>query len=285
MANRFFALLVGIDRYANPHQAPNLRGCVADVDATYALLADRFHVPPEQLRRLTARMGGDEDVADLPTRANLIAGWRDHLGQAGEGDVVFFHYSGHGSQARSIDPGEPDGYDETIVPHDSRTEGIFDLADKELALLIRQVERRGAQVLIFLDCCHAGGGTRGTARGPIRTCVPDDRVRPDAARLARLRLDTLARRRPTPSGWLPLGKHVLLAACRDDELSYEYRIPNTQQWHGAASYFFHQALATATPDTTWARIHDHVLAQVHAIYPAQTPQLEGPGHLTLFGCF
>ena len=283
MANRFFALLVGIDRYANPYQAPPLRGCAADVDATYALLVDRFHVPPEQVLRLTARVDGDEAPAALPTRANIIAGWRDHLGQAGEGDVVFFHFSGHGSQARSIDPDEPDGYDETIVAHDSRTEGVFDLADKELALLIRQVERRGAQVLVFLDCCHAGGGTRALSRGPVRTCAPDDRVRPDAARLARLRLDAVARRRPTPSGWLPLGKHVLLAACRDDELSYEYRVPNTEQWHGAASYFFHQALATATPETTWARIHDHVLAQVHAVYPMQSPQLEGPGHLTLFG--
>ena len=49
MANRFFALLVGIDRYANPHQAPHLRGCVADVDGTYALLTSRFGVPPAQI--------------------------------------------------------------------------------------------------------------------------------------------------------------------------------------------------------------------------------------------
>jgi hypothetical protein len=283
MANRFFALLVGIDRYANPYQAPSLRGCVADIDATYALLVDRFHVPPEQVLRLTARADEDGDAAALPTRANIIAAWRDHLGQAAAGDVVFFHFSGHGSQARSIDPDEPDGYDETLVAHDSRTAGVFDLADKELALLIRQVERRGAQVLVFLDCCHAGGGSRAASRGPVRTCPPDDRIRPDAPRLARLRLDAVARRRPTPSGWLPLGKHVLLAACRDDELSYEYRVPNTEQWHGAASYFFHQALATATPETTWARIHDAILTQVHAAYPMQTPQLEGPGHLTLFG--
>ena len=141
MANRFFALLVGIDRYANPHQAPHLRGCVADVEGTYTLLTNRFGVPAEQIRMLTARLDRPDDPATLPTRANIIAGWQEHFAQAGSGDVVFFHYSGHGSQARSADPNEPDGYDETIVPHDSRTRGVYDLADKELANLFARDTR------------------------------------------------------------------------------------------------------------------------------------------------
>jgi hypothetical protein len=282
MANRFFALLVGIDRYANPHQAPHLRGCVADVEGSYALLTSRFGVPAAQIRLLAARMEGSDDPATLPTRANILAGWQEHFAQAGAGDVVFFHYSGHGSQTRSSDPNEPDGYDETIVPHDSRTTGIYDIADKELATLILEVEQRGAQVLVFLDCCHAGGGTRALTAAAVRTCPADNRARPRSTYLAGTR-GWKATLREAPSGWLPLGKHLLLAACRDDELSYEYRAPGERQWHGAASYFFHRALAAATPDITWARIHDQVLAQVHATYPAQTPQLEGPGQLTLMG--
>ena len=282
MANRFFALLVGVDRYANPHQAPHLRGCVADVDGTYALLTSRFGVPTEQIRLLTARMDRPDDPATLPTRANIIAGWQEHFAQAGAGDVVFFHYSGHGSQTRSSDPNEPDGYDETIVPHDSRTPGVYDIADKELATLILEVEQRGAQVLVFLDCCHAGSGTRALTAAAVRTCPADNRARARSTYLAGTR-GWKATRRASPSGWLPLGKHLLLAACRDDELSYEYRAPGEREWHGAASYFFHRALAAATPSTTWAQIHDQVLPQVHAIYPAQTPQLEGPGQLTLMG--
>ena len=282
MANRFFALLVGIDRYANPHQAPHLRGCVADVEGTYALLTSRFGVPSEQIRLLVARMDRPDDGAALPTRANVLAGWKEHFAQAGPGDVVFFHYSGHGSQTRSSDPNEPDGYDETIVPHDSRTHGIYDIADKELATLILEVEQRGAQVLVFLDCCHAGSGTRALTSAAVRTCPADNRARPRNSYLPGTR-GWKATRREAPSGWLPLGKHLLLAACRDDELSYEYRAPGERQWHGAASYFFHRALASAAPDTTWARIHDQVLTQVHAVYPAQTPQLEGPSQLTLMG--
>lgn len=290
MAARFFALLVGIDRYANPYQAPHLRGCVADAQGMHALLVHRFGVPPAQVRCLLAPMNppADADPADLPTRANILAAWRDHFAQAGAGDVVFFQYSGHGSQARSIDPAEPDGYDETLVPHDSRTPGVYDIADKELAALIREVEERGAQVFVFLDCCHAGGGTRALPgrelppHGSVRSCPPDDRLRPPD--LGEITLAApRSRRTRTPSGWLPLGKHVLLAACRDDELSYETRAPITGQWHGAASHFLQTALAAATPDVTWARLHDQVLTQVKALYPAQTPQLEGPGHLAFFG--
>ena len=283
MAGQVFALLVGIDRYANPHEAPHLRGCVADVEGIYSLLVTRFGIAPAQIRCLTARLGEQEDPDTLPTRANIIAAWREHLGQAGAGDVAFFHFSGHGSQARSVDPNEPDGYDETIVPHDSRTPGVYDLADKELADLIRRVESRGAQVIVFLDCCHAGSGTRGVELARIRRCRPDERVRPPSAYLDGLRLRRGPSRPATPSGWLPQGKHVLLAACRDDELSYEYRAPGTQQWHGVASYFFQRTLAAADTTITWAQIHDQVLTQVHAIYPAQSPQLEGPSHLTLFG--
>jgi Caspase domain len=171
------------------------------------------------------------------------------------------------------------------------------LADKELARLIHSVEQRGAQVLVFLDCCHAGSGTRALTAASVRTCPADDRARPREAYLAGTR-GWKATRRETPSGWLPLGKHLLLASCRDDELSYEYRAPADRspgdnqsqagqsqgnQWQGAASYFFHRALATATLDTTWAQIHDQILTQVHAIYPTQTPQLEGPSQLTLMG--
>src|SRR3954471_11703375 len=98
MANRFFALLAGIDRYANPHQAPHLRGCVADVEGTYALLTSRFGLPSEQIRLLTLATCRPNHEANLPTLANILAGWKEHFGQAGTGEVVFFHYSGHGSQ-------------------------------------------------------------------------------------------------------------------------------------------------------------------------------------------
>lgn len=281
---QIYALLVGIDRYA-AGRVPNLRGCVADVQGTYNLLTAQFAIPAAQIRLLTASRAGGEAPEQLPTRANIINAWRTHLGQAGPGDQVFVHYSGHGSQARSTDPNEPDGYDETIVAHDSRTPGVYDILDKELGLLVQEIEERGAQVAIVLDCCHAGSGTRvawNEAWPAVRRCRPDDRLRPPESVLDGADASA-APRAPTPSGWLPLGNHILLAACRDEELSFEYRVPDTGQWQGAASYFFQRALSTASPGATWFDLHDFVQTRVAALYPLQSPQLEGPGQLHVFG--
>ncbi|HXF64421.1 MAG TPA: caspase family protein, partial [Caldilineaceae bacterium] len=289
MPNRLFALLAGIDRYANSEQAPPLRGCVADVEGSYALLTSRFGVPPAQVRLLTARLDQSEPDEARASRANLLRGWQEHLGQAGSGDLVFFHYSGYGSQARSLDPAGPGGFEPTIVPSDSRTPGVFDLTAQELAALSRRIEGRGAQVIMLLDCCHTPGSARRIASeagaAAVRRCPPDGRLRPPES-LLRDEAATDAGPTPAkhgPSGWLPLGRHVLLAACRDGEVAYEYEAPDDDGWRGAVSYFFQQMLAASPPGITWAQLHDAILAQLHAVYPGQTPQLEGPSHLEVFG--
>ena len=140
-----YALLVGVDRYDNPQQAPNLRGCVADTQAMYNFLTTRLQVPADRILWLTSTMERSEPADRRATRENILRGWQQHLTKAGAGDHVFFHYSGHGAQAKTIDPvNEPDGLDETIVPADSRTPGVFDILDKELAALIAGVEANGA---------------------------------------------------------------------------------------------------------------------------------------------
>lgn len=41
------------------------------------------------------------------------------------GDSLFFSFSGHGGQQRDVDGDEVDGMDETILPVDYKTAGIF----------------------------------------------------------------------------------------------------------------------------------------------------------------
>jgi hypothetical protein len=283
-----YALLVGIDRYKNPREAPHLRGCVADAESMRSLLINRLGVPEQNIRLLTARMDASEPPDRLATRDNIIKGWQEHLGQAKAGDQVFFHYSGHGAQARSNDPTELDGFDETIVPHDSRTSGVYDILDKELGALISQAEGRGAIVTVVLDCCHSGSGTRAASepdenRPRVRRCKADDRQRPPSTIIpAPSQATTRALKKP--SGWkLPEGGHVLLAGCRDEELSYEYRDVSTQQWHGATTYFLVKALNGYHSGMTWSEVHDVVYTNVHAIYPQQSPQLEGPDNRQILG--
>lgn len=278
MPNNIYALLIGIDHYLAP-SVPPLRGCVNDVQGVYALFVNRLGVPAENIKLL---------INEQATRANIIHAWREQFGtRAGAGDYLFFQFSGHGSQASSADPAELDGFDETLVAYDSRDPGHYDILDKELAHLIWEVEQKPVRLTLLLDCCHSGSGTRagGNNRPLVRQCERDLRQRPSGMLLAPM---NEAESTITTSGhWLPAAtaasQHVLVAACRDEELANEYQSPEVGQWHGAVTYFFLQTMQQYRPGLTWAALYDLIYAQVRATYPAQSPQLEGPGDWQIFG--
>src|SRR4051812_42141767 len=114
MARHIYALLVGIDTYLPPVRP--LRGCVNDIRAIEPVLDARAAAGGDVLHTLVL------ENAKSPRQA-VIDGFRQHLAQAGAGDVAFFYYSGHGSQQKSPPEFwhlEPDRLDETLVCWDSR---------------------------------------------------------------------------------------------------------------------------------------------------------------------
>src|SRR5262245_53167101 len=168
MAGKLYALLVGIDRYEGPVQA--LQGCVNDIHRLKEYLRPEPAAPPTADDRVQLRVLLNEQA----TRQAVIDGFRQHLAQAGPGDVAFFAFSGHGSQEAAPPEFwevEPDRKNETTLCFDSRS-SARDLADKELNLLLGEVAARGPHVAVLLDCCHSGSGTRGEKR--FRPVPPDD---------------------------------------------------------------------------------------------------------------
>ncbi|MDE0428743.1 MAG: caspase family protein [Caldilineaceae bacterium] len=287
---RLFAVVVGINLYAS-NIISDLGGCANDARAIYGFLTQRLKVPIDNIRLLTST--GVEPATKLPTRQNIIDGWRWLIEQAESGDQLFFHYSGHGSQTISIDPNEPDGYDETLVPYDSRTvdengRPVYDIVDKELAALIALAEGKGALVTVVLDCCHAGSGTR--ALVPVRRTAADRRLRPTETLLPEVgrTQPVIGRHTRKPVGgrhWSRKfgNEHVLLAGCRDEEMSHEYRSPTNGAWYGAMTFYLLQKLQELRPEMTWREVHDAVQTHVHNVYARQLPQLEGPGERAVFG--
>lgn len=290
---QFYALFVGIDNYRSPN-VTDLRGCVNDVTAMARFVKTKLNLADANIRLYTANERGDEPPDQLASRANILAGFEWLMGQAKAKDQVFIHYSGHGSQAPTVDPNnEPDGLDETLVPCDSRMVGpdgrpVYDVLDKEIKTYIDLIESSGAYVTVFFDCCHSGSGTRGEQKVLTRKTPEDNRTRSldtveprTATRLAEQ--SKLPPQPVTASGWHISGGHVLLAGCRDEELSHEYRDPETGTWHGATTYFLLRALGSADEKTTWGAVYDRVRTQVNAQYKNQMPQLEGPENRTIFG--
>ena len=157
-----YALLVGIDTYPAPINP--LRGCANDIGRVEAMLRERLAPAYDEPHSFRPLVLTDAQA----TRQAIVDGFRQHLSQAGPQDVALFYYSGHGSQAPSPPEFwhlEPDRLDETLVCWDSRLPepNHWDLADKELAQLISEVAAGGAHVVVVLDCCHSGSGTRAAA--------------------------------------------------------------------------------------------------------------------------
>lgn len=271
MRRTVYALLVGIDLYRPP--IPPLCGCVNDIDAVATLL-----------RQLTS----DGEVAlDLrvlknaeATYAAIVDAFRGHLGRAGPEDVVLFHFSGHGSQ-ESAPPEfwhlEPDRLNETLVCYDSREEGRWDLADKELAVLIAEVANRGPHVLSCLDCCHSGSGTRAAVEEGIavRRAPTDRRQRPIEAFLDGALAATSSRGNGSlGTGWgvVPAGRHLLLAACRPNETAKE--VMEAGEPHGAFTAALLAALRQTRGSITYRDLLKRAEAQVRLRVAQQVPQVE-----------
>ena len=205
------------------------------------------------------------------SRANVIGRFRSHLGQAGPGDVALFQFCGHGAQWTSnaaFREAFPDGKDEGLVCADSRRPGGYHLADKELAVLIAEVAAREAHVAIVFDCCHSGSGTRDAqaVRGlKARLTHEVTTERPLESYLdghyARLR----------DAGqplFVPMARHILLAACERGQLAQE------APGHGLFTSTLVDVLAASGGEVSYADLFVRCRAAVRSRAFDQDPQFE-----------
>src|SRR5258708_30180212 len=149
------ALLVGINDYQHPEQVSPLAGSINDVEDMRQVLIGKFEFPPENILVLK-----DSEA----THAGIVNALQTHLiAKAQAGDIVVFHYSGHGSQMKDVTGKQISRLDETIVPYDSRDpEGkVFDISGAELHALLVQLAAKTNNVTFILDSCHSGTLVRG----------------------------------------------------------------------------------------------------------------------------
>jgi pimeloyl-ACP methyl ester carboxylesterase len=273
MRQKIYALLVGIDDYPQPVNP--LKGCINDVMAVEAYLRGRV-----------ASEGFELDLQVLKdreaSREAIIRGFREHLCQATQNDVALFYYSGHGSQEQAPPEFwhlEPDRLDETLVCWDSRTDGGWDLADKELAKLVAEVAENNPHITLILDCCHSGSGSRNPLlEASVRRVPTDTRFRPlNSFIFSPQELEQLTRTPGTidknATGWnLPKGRHVLLAACLDSEEAKEYHADCGVR--GAFCYFLLDTLQKANGSLTYRDLFNRTKSLVRNQVVEQSPQLE-----------
>ena len=187
------------------------------------------------------------------------------------GDIVYFHFSGHGQLVTDISGDEGDyGYDESLVPYDAKSKYEFNgykgenhIIDDELNQWLMTIRKRigcSGQILVVLDACHSGGGSRDEnddeefIRG-TRDCfnIPktEQSVRPEQ----------------NPIRWL------CISACKSAQSNYEYKDNHSGRIYGRLSYALSKIL---TPGETVEQFEKQLMSQydnMSALYP-QEPMIE-----------
>lgn len=266
---KLYALLVGINKYHPDSGVGSLKGCINDIEAIETYLSERIAAEgkwelvnnPEQPWKLTN---------ELATRQAIIQGFKQHLCNANQEDVVLFYYAGHGSYEpahKAFWDMEPDRQLETIVCYDSRTQDGLDLADKELNYLIDKVAEKNPHILIILDCCHSGTATR----------APKVIVRQTSSRNEPRNLEDFIftqewlNQRLSANYRLP--RHIAIAACRSHQTAKEHTGQDGKK-RGVLSDFLIQSLQRTNSSLSYADLVHDINSSITGKVYDQSPQIE-----------
>ncbi|MCU1267887.1 MAG: peptidase [Acidobacteria bacterium] len=264
------ALLVGIEKYDRRSKEANYDWWDLNTSQDVALLKEvlikKFQFDKNDILVL--------DSPDRTKHKDIIDAFREFLIKpTKKGDIVFFHYSGHGQQIPDDGNDEVDGYDESLVPSDyvSQKDGSMNIRDDEIGKLLDELKlHEPSNVTISLDSCFSGTATRGELKlrsrgGPWKgKPVAKEKIRGE---------DT------SPSGLLNRGEkpfpgYVFLSATSPAQTAkQDYNDVNEPM--GLYTYSLVKALDASGPRTTYRdlfeRLNDTVTRRQHD----QNPQLEG----------
>ena len=263
------ALLCGVNKYQIP--GADLRGCVNDVEEMAAVLMDLYRFEEADITILTDAQA---------TTAGIQLGLQDLVADAASGDVLYFHFSGHGSNVPDTNGDEADERDEILCPHD--LDWAAPLLDDWVRTQLDQIPE-GVSLTFVSDCCHSGTITRAIMAPDIKTTrerylpCPLDLWAAESNRA--LRGEFPRGRRPRESAAASTDikdvdlTEMLLTGCRADQTSADAFLDG--DFYGALSHALIASLRDADGDITYRNLHTQVLERLHDGGFRQTPQLEG----------
>ena len=196
---------------------------------------------------LKGAMYKEENITRLvnrqATKVGIVGVFKRMVASCRQGDVVYIHYSGHGQQMTDVHNDERDGLDECWIPYDACRKasatyhGEKHLTDDELNVYLNAIRNKiGAKgkLLVVIDACHSGDGTRGDDEDIVRGV--EDTLKVDSLN-ARGLYETFeaiksffmgdngkekiinAKAKPLAERW------ITISACRSDQVNIEMKKP------------------------------------------------------------
>ena len=293
------ALIIAISDYGAPPPDPRTQAS----RAAYRTLNAKNDVP--LVRGALAGQGFAEGnirlLADsAATRQGILDAFDQLVNDAGTGDVVVVHYSGHGHQIADDNGDEMDGYDELLVPYGAPASfvegyaGELHVRDDEVGMFVQRLRRKvgpTGNVTVFLDACYSGTGTRGVEELPSRG-EPEPLGPP--AEVAGLRgeepvdatgfelAEPGTRSRGGAAEDQRLAPFAVLSAASHKEVAWETYDVDGRTKVGSLSYALARSLPELRPGDSYRILFDNVVAAMAGRVP-QAPQLEGDRDVVVFG--
>lgn len=278
------ALIVAVGTYAPESRIPPIAS-VNDVKYIKATLNKNSFADKNIITLVNAKA----------TKAAILKGLTDLATKAKKKDIVVLHFACHGQQIRdqkTIELGkdEDDGYDEALLPYDAKArysptgyKGEKHLRDDDLypkLLAIRKKIGQEGSLLVLIDACHSGTGTRSegtaTTRGePVPFPDPENPV--DSV------IDvSAAEARQGFFEAMPdsISNMVVISGSAPHQENKQVLV-NYEEL-GSLSYSFCKAMSDMAPGNDYALLFEKMKATIQSFIPGQVPVLEGNASQIIF---
>jgi len=268
-----YALLIGITDY-NETGFVSLDGPKNDLAIVKSVLLDRFGF---KQKNITELMNNDSSHT-LIKKAFL-----SYVGRLTKDDILYIHYSGHGSFTKDLNGDEEkrkdhnriekDGMDQTWVCSGSRQKigggdqiDQFDILDDEINEWVGALYEKTKNIILVSDSCHSESITRGNA--PVSRALPVDH-----------REHPLGRKKWKKSNLI---ESVMVGAARDMESASEIEFEDGN-YYGLFTWYWVKALQETRSGETWNDIFKRARTLVLTSKDnSQHPQLSGNGNRLVF---
>ena len=230
------------------------------------------------------------------TKAGIVNAFNNLINKSQTGDIVVFHFSGHGQQVTDTSGDELDGLDEALVPYDAGKTYLHGsgnlshhLIDDELNVLLARLRTKvgsKGDVLVFLDACHTGTGTRGMEmpepnaiyRGTKEVYFIPGYENVNETKIehadSTLYLEDLPL---TRAGTTILSPILIMSACSAEQQNKEYRNEKGIGF-GSLSYALSKVLSKSINGMSYRSFFESVRNEMLPLmgrHHYQTPQIEG----------
>ena len=233
-------------------------------------------------------------LKDAGATKDAITKALDNLAKSSSpGDVVVIHFSSHGQQLEDDGSDEMDNLDEAIVPYgavysnnpsdfDKYAPGYFrdDLFGEKVTAIRNSLGSKG-DLLVLLDACHSGTGTRGVSNSVARGANnPMVSYKFDTKKVKVKDAAGVFKEKEQEDTKVKLNSdaatYVVLSGAQAQELNYESRDDNNDAV-GSLSYAFSKALSTLEGTTSYRGLFASIENIMREKAPKQKPVIEGDG--------